>query len=54
VQRHAANRFTSGILLSATSVAASAAACAGDLVGMAPTSRSPQIMLYVSQTLWSS
>jgi hypothetical protein len=53
VPRNAANRFTSRILLSATSVAASAAVCAGNSVGMAPTSRSPQIMLYVSQTLWS-
>jgi hypothetical protein len=53
VQRNAANRLTSKILLSAASVAASAAACAGDIVGMAPTSRSPQIMLYFSQMLWS-
>jgi hypothetical protein len=53
VQRNAANRFTSKMLLSAASVAASAAVCAGNIVGMAPTSRSPQIMLYVSQTLWS-
>jgi hypothetical protein len=54
VQRNAASRFMSGILLSAAAVAASAAVCAGDMVGMAPTSRSPQIMFYVSQTLWSS
>jgi len=53
VQRHAANRFTSSILLGAASVAASAVASADNIVGMAPTSRSPQIMLYVSQTLWS-
>jgi hypothetical protein len=53
VLRNGANRFTSRILLSAASVAASAAAGAGDIVGMAPTSRSPQIMFYVSQTLWS-
>lgn len=53
MQRNAANRFTSRILLSAASVAASAAACAGNFVGMAPTSRAPQIMLYVSQPLWS-
>jgi hypothetical protein len=53
VQRNTANRFTSRILLSAASVAASAAACAGNFVGMAPTSRAPQIMLYVSQPLWS-
>jgi len=53
VQRNAANRFTSRILLGLASVVASAAACAGNIVGMAPTSRSPQIMLYVSQTLWS-
>jgi hypothetical protein len=39
--------------LSVASVVASATACAGNIVGMAPTSRSPQIMLYVSQTLWS-
>jgi hypothetical protein len=52
VQRNAANRITSSILLSAASVAASAVASA-DIVGMAPTSRSPQIGLYVSQTLWS-
>jgi hypothetical protein len=49
VQRNAANRFTSRILLSAISVAA----CAGNIVGIAPTSRSPQFMLYVSQPLWS-
>jgi hypothetical protein len=53
VQRNAANRFTSRILLSVASVVASATAYAGNIVGMAPTSRSPQIMLYVSQTLWS-
>lgn len=54
MQRNAANRFTSRILLSAASVAASAAVCAGNIVGMdAPTSRSPQITLYFSQTLWS-
>jgi len=53
VQRNAANRFTSSILLSAVSVLASAAADAGDIVGMTPTSRSPQITLYFSQTLWS-
>lgn len=53
MQRNAANRFTSRILLSAVSVAASAAACAGNIVGMAPTSRSLQIMFYVSQPLWS-
>jgi hypothetical protein len=53
VQRNTANRFTSRILLSAASVAASAVACAGNFVGMAPTSRAPQIMLYVSQPLWS-
>ena len=28
-------------------------ACAGNIVGMTPTSSSPQIMLYVSQSLWS-
>jgi hypothetical protein len=54
VQRNTANRFTSRILLSAASVAACAAACAGNFVGMAPTSRAPQIMLYVSQPLWSN
>ena len=58
MQENAANRFTSRILLNAVSVAASAAACAGNIAavniaGMAPTSRSPQIMLYVSQPLWS-
>jgi hypothetical protein len=53
VHRNTANRFTSRILLSAASVAASAVACAGNFVGMAPTSRAPQIMLYVSQPLWS-
>jgi hypothetical protein len=55
VQRNASNRFMSSILLlSAASVAASAAARAGTIVGMdAPTSRSPQITLYFSQTLWS-
>ena len=40
------------MLLSAASVVASAAACAGNFVGMAPTSSAPQIMLYVSQPLW--
>jgi hypothetical protein len=59
VQKNAANRFTSRILLNAVSMAASAAACAGNIaagniVGIAPTSRSPQIMFYVSQPLWSS
>ena len=53
MQRNAANRFTSRILLSVASVVASATACGGNIVGMAPTSRSPQIMFYVSQTLWS-
>jgi hypothetical protein len=53
VQRNAANRFTSSVLLSAAAVAASAVASADNIVGMAPTTRSPQIMLYVSQTLWS-
>jgi hypothetical protein len=53
VQRNAANRFTSRILLSAIAAAASAAVCAGDIVGMTPTSRSPQFMFYVSQPLWS-
>ncbi len=53
MQRDAANRFTSRLLLSGASVVASAAACAGDIVGMAATSRSPEIMFYVSQTLWS-
>jgi len=53
VQRNAANRFTSRLLLSVASLVAGAAACAGNIVGMAPTSGSPQIMLYVSQTLWS-
>lgn len=52
VQRNIAKRFTSRILLSAASVAATAAACAGNFVGMAPTSRAPQIMLYFSQPLW--
>ena len=53
MQRNAANRFTRRMLLSVASAVASAAACAGNILGMAPTSRSPQIMLYVSQTLWS-
>jgi len=53
VQRNAASRFTSSILLSVASMVTSAAACAGYVVGMVPTSRSPQIMLYMSQTLWS-
>lgn len=54
MQRIAANRFTSRMLLSAASVAASTAVCAGDVAGMAPTSRSPQITFYVNQTLWSA
>jgi hypothetical protein len=53
VQRNAANRLTSSLLLTVASLVAGAAACAGNIVRMAPTSRSPQIMLYVSQTLWS-
>jgi hypothetical protein len=53
VQRNAANRFMSSIVLGAASVAAGTAASAGNIVGMTPTSRSPQFMLYVSQTLWS-
>jgi hypothetical protein len=54
VQRNAANRFTSSILLLSTASVAASAARAGTIVGMdAPTSRSPQITLYFSQTLWS-
>jgi len=53
VQRNAANRFASRILLSGIAMAAGAAACAGNIAGMAPTSSSRQIMLYVSQPLWS-
>jgi hypothetical protein len=53
VQRNAASRFTSSMLLSAAAVAASAVVSADNIVGMAPTSRSPQIMFYMSQTLWS-
>jgi len=53
VQRNSANRFTSRILLSGVATAAGAAACAGNIVGMAPTSSGRQIMLYVSQPLWS-
>ena len=53
MQRNAANRFTSRILLSGVAMAAGAAACAGNIVGMAPTSSGRQIMLYVSQPLWS-
>jgi hypothetical protein len=54
VQRNSANRFMSRILLSAAAVAACAEACAGNFVGMAPTSRTPQIMFYVSQPLGSN
>ena len=53
MQRNSANRFTSRILLSGVAMAAGAAACAGNIVGMAPTSSGRQIMLYVSQPLWS-
>ena len=53
MQRNTANRFTSRILLSGVAMAAGAAACAGNIVGMAPTSSGRQIMLYVSQPLWS-
>ena len=53
VQRNAAIRFASRILLSGVAMAAGAAACAGNMVGMAPTSSGRQIMLYVSQPLWS-
>jgi hypothetical protein len=54
VQRKSANRFTSRILLSGVALAAGAAACAGDIVGMAPTSSGRQITFYVSQPLWSA
>ena len=53
MQRKSANRFTSRILLSGVALAAGAAACAGNIVGMAPTSSSRQITFYVSQPLWS-
>ena len=53
VQRNAANRFASRLLLSGVAMAAGAAACAGNMVGMAPTSSGRQIMFYVSQPLWS-
>jgi hypothetical protein len=53
VQRNAANRFASRILLSGAAMASGAAAYAGNMVGMAPTSNSRQVMLYVSQPLWS-
>ena len=53
MQRNAASRFTGRVLLSVASMAAGAAACAANIVGMPPTSSSPQIMLYVSQPLWS-
>ena len=53
MQRKSANRFTSTILLSGVALAAGAAACAGNFVGMAPTSTDRQITFYVSQPLWS-
>ncbi len=40
-------------LLGGASMVSISAACAGDVVSAAPSSRSPQIMLYVSQPLWS-
>ena len=54
VKRHVANRFTSKLLLSGAAMACGAVACAGNMVGMAPTSSGRQIMLYVSQPLWSA
>jgi hypothetical protein len=53
VQRNSANRFKSRIFLSGAALAAAAAASAGNIVGMAPSCSSPQIMLYVSQSLGS-
>lgn len=41
------------ILLGGAWVVSIGAACAGDIVSAAPSSRSPEIMLYVSQPLWS-
>ena len=52
MQRNAAIRFTSSLLLGGASVVAGAAVYSGNIVGMAPTSRGPQILLYVSQPLW--
>ena len=53
MQRNAVNRFTSRLLLSGAAMAAGTAAIAGNIVGMAPNSTRPQIMLYVSQPLGS-
>jgi hypothetical protein len=53
VQRNAANRLASRILLGGVAMAAGSAACADNIVGMAPTSSGRQITLYVSQPLWS-
>lgn len=54
MRRNAAIGLTCRIFLSGTSMAAGTAAYAGNIAGMAPTSRCPQIMVYVSQPLWSS
>ena len=53
MQRNAAIRFPSRLVMSGASVVASVAVCAGNIAGMVPTSRGPQIMLYVRQSLWS-
>jgi hypothetical protein len=53
VLRKTASLLVSLMLLGGASMLSSRAACAGDVVSMAPASRGPQIMLYVSQPLWS-
>ena len=53
MQRSAANRFASRLVLSGAAMASGAPAYAGNVVGMAPTSSGRQIMLYASQPLWS-
>lgn len=53
MSRHATSLLVSLILLEAASITAIGTVCAGDPVGAAPAVRGPQIMLYVSQPLWS-
>ena len=51
--RNTASWLVSLILLGGASMLSIRSACAGNAVSVAPASRSPQIMLYVSQPLWS-
>jgi hypothetical protein len=51
--RNTASWLVSLILLGGASMLSIRSACAGNVVSVAPASHSPQIMLYVSQPLWS-